>query len=92
MFDVAEGTGDGVAIHAGQLDVQHDQVGPQLLRERDAARAIGSVHDSIPPFFEEECREVAVFLVVFDQEQSRVHGADGFCKGCSPRKAFPAGS
>lgn len=69
----AQRAGDGMAIHAGQLDIKQDHVEPSTARQGEPAGTIRRVDHAVALLLQKKREQVPILFVVFDQKD--FHGA-----------------
>src|SRR5690606_17512455 len=66
---------DGVTVHAGQLNVEQDQIRLHARGHFQAERSGLRLQYLVAALLQQEPREVAVLLVVLDEQASRFQGS-----------------
>jgi len=76
-LDYPGSPGHGVSIHAGQLDIQKDQVGLPSGGHGDSGLPVAGSHDPISIGLQQEGGEVTVLSVVLNQKSRSARFAGG---------------
>ena len=82
--------GDLVAVHAGQADVEQDEVGAASADQLEGGRAVVGHLDVLPERAEEDAQAVGVAAVVVDDEDAAPRELGDRVVGRRPRRSRPS--